>query len=340
MSTTAKILIFLATILALGGMGVIIYNQVNISKQQQAIQDQVIQQKALVDGLVQSANSYTTKADLNNFIQQNTDALKAIQDNLSSLGATITAANVVTANSQGQVATNVVSTSTTPSGNKPAAPTVVSCPNGGSVTCPTTDPFGYQTNIQTLALNEKFSTLAVPIGSVSFNASQQAPWSVNIQPRQYNVTSVIGTDENERVYVDNKFTVKVADKTYTVPITTAQTEQVYPTAKLSWWNPGLYGGADGGLSLNRFPAVQGEFAPSINFGFITYGKYKTSPDWSFAQVGASYGTVSKRVMVAVTPVAYNLHNVLPILHNTYVGPAIHFSTDGAIYGTMGLRLGF
>ena len=45
-------------------MGFIIYSQISISKQQQAIQDQVIQQKTLIDGIVQSANTYTTKADL------------------------------------------------------------------------------------------------------------------------------------------------------------------------------------------------------------------------------------------------------------------------------------
>jgi hypothetical protein len=340
MSTTGKILIFIGMILTLGAMGFIIYNQINISKQQTAIQNQVIQQKTLIDGLVQSANTYTTKADLDNFISQNTNSLKAIQDNLAALGASLTAANVVTANSQGQVATNVASTSTTPSGTKPATTVTVACPSGGSVSCPTSDPFGYLSNLQTLALNENFATLQVPVGSVSFSAWQANPWSVNLLPRQYNVTSVIGTDENQRVYVDNQFTVKTNNKTYTIPITTAQTQQVYPTAKLSWWNPEVFGGADVGLSLNKFPSINGEFAPSVNFGFVTYGKYKTSPDWSFGQVGASYGVVSKRVMVDVTPVAYNLHTVLPFLHNTYVGPSLHVSTDGSIYGAVGLRVGF
>ena len=340
MSTTAKVLIFIATILALGGMGFIIYNQINLSKQQQAIQDQIIQQKTLVDGIVQSSNQYTTKADLDAFIQSNTNNLKAIQDNLASLGASITAANVVTVNSQSQVATNQPSSGTGPSNPNPTKPTVVPCPSGGSVTCPTNDPYGYQTTAQTYTLNEDFATLKVPFGTVSFSAWQQNPWGVNVSPRKYNVTSVIGTDENERVYVDNQFTVEVADKTYVLPITTAKTQQTYPTPKFSWWNPEIYGGLDGGLSLNRFPSVQGEFIPSIDFGFMTYGKYKTSPDWSFAQVGVGYAAVSKRVTVDVTPVAYNLHSILPVLHNTYVAPALHISTDGSIYGTFGLRLGF
>src|SRR5713226_5052977 len=159
MSITVKVLIFVGTTLILGMMGVIIYNQVNISKQQQAIQQQVVQQRALVDGLVQSANSYTTKKDLDNFIQQNTNDLKAIQSNLNSLGASITAANTVIANSKGQVADNLPSTGTGTTNPDTTNSTSVSCPNGGSVNCPSTDPFGYQHTQQKFALDEQFSTV-------------------------------------------------------------------------------------------------------------------------------------------------------------------------------------
>src|ERR1700687_1824980 len=172
MSLSTKILVWLGVIVAIGALTFIIYNQINISKQQQAIQQQVLQQVALVNGLVQSANQYTTKEDLNKFIQQNTDDLKAIQNNLASLGAHITAANVVTANSQSQVATNLPSTSTGTTNPNSSTATVVNCPNGGTVTCPNADPFGYQNAQQTFAINEDFGspTLKVPFGSVSFSA--------------------------------------------------------------------------------------------------------------------------------------------------------------------------
>jgi hypothetical protein len=338
MSVTAKILIFVAVIAILGGMGLIIYNQNNIAKQQQAIQEQVIQQKTLIDGLVQSSNQYTTKDDLNKFIQQNTNDLKAIQDNLASLGATITAANVVTANSQGQVASNIPSTGTKPSGNKPT-PVEVPCPNGGTVTCPTSDPYGYQTNQQTLTLNEDFTNLKVPFGDVSFSAWLQKPWSIDIKPRQYNVISVIGTDENQRIYVDNKFTVEVADKTYVLPITTAKTEQVYPTAKFNFWNPRLLLGVDGGVNLTH---VQGEFSPNVSLGIMSYGQYKTTPDWSVLEVGAAYQSVNKKPAVVITPLAYNVGKKLfsPLMNNTYVAPSIMLGVDGSWTVGAGLRVGF
>jgi hypothetical protein len=340
MSVLVKVLIFAGAILAFGALGLIIYNQINISKQQTAIQQQVIQQKTLVDGLVQSSNRYTTTADLNSFIQQNTNDLKAIQANLSSLGAKISAANVVTSNSNGQSSINLPSTNTGGTTNpNPVVGTTVNCPSGGSVTCPVNDPYGYQQKQQTLAVNETFGSLVVPFSNVSFSAWQQAPWAVSTYPRQYSVASVIGTDTNQRIYVDNKFTVTVNGKNYNLPIN-AQTQQVYPSAKLNWWAPQLFLSVDGGLSLNKFPAIQGELTPSLNFAFINYGKYKYQSDWSFAQIGAGYGTVSHKVMFNITPVAYNLGNVLPLIHNTFIAPSIQLDTSGTVYGMLGLRLGF
>jgi len=339
MSLSTKILIWIGVLVTAGALTFIIYNQVNISKQQAAIQQQVIQQKALVDGLVQSANQYTTKSDLQAFIQQNTGDLKAIQDNLASLGAQLTAANVVTADSNGQKSTNIASTSTGGSTNpNPTIPVVETCPNGGTVTCPSTDPFGYDHTQQNFALDEDFSTIKVPVGTVSFSAWQQNPWSVNVAPREYKVTNVVGTDENQRIYVDNKFTITENGKTYNVPIKTDQTKQVYPSPKFYWWNPQLVAGIDGGMSLTRFPQVQGEVAPSLNLGIMSWGKYKTQPDLSVLQVGAAYETVSKRAGLVITPVALNLGTILPVVHNTYVAPSIHINTDGTVYGDFGLRL--
>jgi hypothetical protein len=340
MTLVEKILLWVGILATFGALSVVIYNQVNNAKQQAAIQQQLLQQKTLVDGLVQSSNQYTTKDDLNNFIQQNTGALKTIQDNLASLGAQLTAGNVVTVNSTGQSGNNLPSSGTGSNNPNPVAPVVENCPGGGTVMCPNTDLFGYQKTQQNFTLNEDFGNLQVPFGQVGFSAWQQNPWNITVQPREYRVTNVIGTDENERIYVDNQFVIKEGDKTYTVPITTDATQQVYPSPKFYWWNPQLVGGADVGLSLNRFPAVQGEFAPSVSLGIMSYGKYKTSPDFSVLQVGVAYESVTKHAGVVVTPIAVNLSNILPVVHNTYVAPSVHISTDGTVYGDVGLRLQF
>ena len=341
MTLVEKILLWVGIIATVGALSFVIYNQVNNAKQQAAIQQQLIQQKALVDGLVQSSNQYTTKTDLQNFIQQNTGALNAIQQNLNSLGAQLTGANVVTVDSTGQSGNNLPSTNTGGSTNpNPVTPVTESCPNGGTVTCPNPDPYGYQTNQQNFALNEEFGTLKVPFGTVGFSAWQPAPWSINITPREYRVTNVIGTDENQRIYVDNQFVIKEGNQTYTVPITTDATQQVYPSPKWYWWNPQIVGGLDAGMSLTRFPQVQGEFAPSVSFGVMSYGKYKNQPDFSVLQVGAAYESVTKRAGLVITPVAWNLGSVVPLIHNTYIAPSVHISSDGTVYGDVGLRLQF
>jgi hypothetical protein len=340
MSVLVKVLIFAGAILAFGALGLIIYNQINISKQQTAIQQQVIQQKTLVDGLVQSSNRYTTTADLNSFIQQNTNDLKAIQANLSSLGAKISGANVVTVNSSGQTATNIGSTSTGGTTNpNPATSTTVVCPNGGSVNCPINDPYGYQQKQQTLAVNETFGSLVVPFSNVSFSAWQQAPWSVSTYPRQYSVTSVIAKDANERVYVDNAFKVTVNNKTYNLPITTAVTEQTTPPVTFSFWNPRLILGVDGALNLT---SGKGEFAPNVSLGIMSLGQFKTTPDWSFLEIGAAYQTVNKTPAVMLTPVAYNIGKKLfsPLMNNTYIGPSVMLSTNGSWSIGGGLKVGF
>ena len=311
----------------------------NIAKQQDAISHQVLEQKTLIDGIVQSANQYTTKDDLNKFIQQHTSDLKAIQDNLTSLGAQITAANVIVSDSQGQTVNNLPSSGTGITNPHPSPPTIVNCPGGGTISCPNSDPFGYQQNQQTLALNEDFNHLQVPLGNVSFSAWEQKPWSINILSREYQIANVIGTDENQRIYVDNKFSVKVGDKIYNLPIASAQTQQIFPSPKWSFFNPQLFIGLDGGIGLTNLPKIQGEFAPNINIGIISYGKYRTQPDLSLLQIGAAYESISKRAALVITPVALNLGTVIPLIHNTYIGPSVHISTDGNVYGELGLRLG-
>jgi hypothetical protein len=332
MSLSTKILIWIGAVLLIGTLGFIIFKQIENSNRQLAIQTQLVAQQQLIDGIVRSSNQWTTKEDLNKFITDNNVNLKAIQEDLSKLNATVTAANSVVANSNGQVATNVPSTNTGPKNPNPVVPG--KCPDG--TVCPNVDPFGYQQSEQDLALNEDFGTLKVPVGKVGFSAWQKDPWSIDIKPREYNVTNVVGTDPNQRLYFENKFTVKVDGKEYDVPIKTATTKQIYPTASWSWFNPRLYMGVDGAVGLTP---VKGEFTPNLNVQIMSYGQYKTQPDFSILQVGAGYGTVSQRPQLVITPVAYNVGKHIPLMNNTYIGPSLSVGTDGNVFIGGGIRVG-
>lgn len=330
-----KILIAIGTVLTIGALGLIIYNQEQHKTQLAQIQSQIVAQQQLVDGIVRSQSQYATSADLAKFASDNNINLKAIQDNLKSLNSSLAAINVIQADSTAQTTTNQTSTGTGPKNPTPP-PTTVACTNG---VCPNSDPFGYQKAEQQLALNEDFGTLKVPFGTVGFSAWQTAPWNTTILAREYNVDTVVGTDVNERQTFYNKFTVNVGGKTYDIPIKNATTKQQVPTATWSWWNPRILMGLDGGVNINH---VKGEFTPSISLGIMSYGQYKTTPDFSILEVGVGYGAVNKTGELVITPVAYNIGKKFfsPLMNNTYIGPSLQIGTDGSFGVGAGIRVGF
>jgi|ERR1035437_1298539 hypothetical protein len=323
MSISTKILIILGAILTIGALSFIIYKQNEISTRQTAIENQVVAQKELMDGIVRSSNTYATSADIEKFITANNVNLKAIKDDLSRLNASVTAVNAIIVSSSGQHQVNVPNTSTGPTNPNPVDPK-------------NPDPYGYQTHQENLDLAENFGGTEVPIGNVGFSAWQKAPWTINVLPRDYHVTTVIGTDENQRTYVYNKFGVKVGDKEYDVKIAKAETKQEYPTAKFSWFNPRLMIGSDVGVNINQ---VKGEFAPSLNIGIMSYGQFLKQPDWSIIQVGVGAGLVSQKPQFSITPFAYNVGKNIPLMNNMYIGPSLHVNTAGDISVMGGIRVG-
>jgi len=318
-----KILIALGVIVTLGALGFIIYRQEQISQRQLAIETGMVSQKQLLDGIVRSQATWTTKEDLEKLAKANDINLQTIKDDLAKLHADVTSINIAVTTSNGQHGTNI-----------PTKPGPVVNPNPIDPSNP--DPYGYMKQQQTLALNEDFGTVKVPIGSVGFSAWQKEPWNYDIKAREYKSSTVVGVDENQRQYYYNKFTVKVDDKEYTLPIKSATTEQIYPEAKFSWWNPRLYLGVDGEVGLSP---VKGEVAPSVGLQVMSYGRYKNQPDFSILQVGVGYGINSQRPQVSVMPFSYNVGKPVPLINNTYVGPVISVGTDANVYVGGGIRVG-
>lgn len=323
MKLSTKILITLGVIFTLGLLGVIVYQQFELRHQQDAIQQQVVLQKQLSDQLMRSQSQYATTKDIEKFIKDNNLSLKDIKDDLGKLHAEVSSVNQVVVKSNGVVAENVGSTGT-------------GKPNPTPVTSP--DPFGYMKTEQKLSLIEPFGNVQVPIGSVGFSAWQDKPWSINVLPREYVLNTVVGLDENQRQYYYNKIVVKVDGKTYSLPITQAQTQQVYPKATFSLWNPRLFLGMDGGINVT---SLRGEFVPNIDLGIMSYGRYKNNPDFSILEVGAGYGMVSKNVQFILTPFTYNVgkHIPLGLMNNTYLGPSVAVTPNGDFSIMAGLRVG-
>lgn len=331
MSTWVKILLAVFGVLMVSAIGFIIYQQHEMSVLQQQMNTSVVAQKQLIDSITRSSSQYVSKADLDAFAAANGVSMAALQSDLKTLNATISGVNTIAVNSGGVHQTGVGSTSTTPTTNPLLAN--VLC-DGKEMSCP--DPYGYQTNMQNLILNEPFGTTQVPIGTVGFSASQKNPWTINTYPRTYNITNILSTDQNGKQYVYNKFSINANNKDYAVNITNSKFEQQLPAASLSWFNPRLIIGADAGYDITK---IRGEFTPNISVGFISYGQTKAQPSWSFAEVGVGYGTVGKTLDIQIAPAQYNLGQHLTFIRNTYVGPVVGIGINGDFSVGAGLRVG-
>src|ERR1700722_670580 len=337
MTLGSKIILILATIAGLCAVGFIIYQQHEMSTMQQQINASVVAQKTLLDNITRSSAQYATKQDLDAFAQQNNVNLAAIQKDVDSLNATITGMNQIVANSSGENLNNLPSTNTTPNPTPPTT-TTVNC-NGQQIPCPSADPYGYQKNEQNLQLNEQFAQVQVPVGTASFSAWQQNPWSVNLYPRTYDVTNVLATDQNGQQYVYNQFSISTNGKSYTVPITTAKFVQQYPTPSFSFWNPRLFLTAGGGVDVT---AIKGSANVGATLGIMSYGQTKTLPSLSILQVGVVYETGTQRAAAIINPINFNLGCILPkgLIDSTYVGPSLQIDAGGNFIAGGNLSVGF
>lgn len=324
MSKLNKILLTLGGIIIVGLLGFIVYQQIELKNKQLTIETQVVQQKELVDNIMRSQSSYASRDDINRFIANNGVNLKAVQNDLSKLQASVNSVNAVVIQSNGQHATDLPTTQGAAN------------PDPHPIDPNNPDPYGYLSHQQNLQLNESFDNVQVPLGQVNFSAWKEKPWGLDLLPRQYNLVNVIGLDENQRSYVYNKFSVQVDGKTYDLKIQSAQTQQVYPESKFSWWNPRLFLGVDAGVSLTPF---QPALTPSLDLGIMSYGRYLNQPDWVFLSAGLGYNIIDHNLQLLITPATYNIGKDLPLINNTYIGPSLGLETNGNISVMLGVKVG-
>jgi len=329
MSLSSKILILIGFLALIAVGGIVVYKQFEISARQDAIEKQMVAQKDLGDGITRALAQYATKQDIDNMAKDNNVNLKLIKDDLDKLNASLTAINIVSVTSKRQTGTDVPSTGVTPGESPP--PVAATYP----------DPHGYQQNLQTLRLDEKFSETNVPFGDVGFSAWKDKPWSFDIKQREYKLVTVLGTDDNQRQYAYNKFSINVDGKDHEVKIASSTFKQEYPDPKFSWWNPRLFLTAGGSLSLTQMP-VQGSANAGVTLGVMSYGRYKTNPAISGLHLGVVYETGSQKPAAIINPINFNIGGVLPkgLANNTYLGPSVQVDLAGNVLVGGNMSMGF
>lgn len=335
MPLSTKIVAIISAICFLILGGFIVYKEHESAAQLKAMTEQMTSQKQLADNITRSMANFVTKDNMDSFAKDNGVKLDTIRKDLATLGSSLTAMNKVAIDSSGEKATNLPSTSTTPNTTATTTPPTVTC-DGKQVPCPNTDPYGYSKNIQNLHLDEEFANNDnVPIGDVSFDASNAKPWSVNILPREYSSITTLGVDEDQKYTAYNNFSINVGGKKYPINVTNAQLLQQYPSSHFTFW-PRLFLGLDGGVTV---VPLQPEMTPNLSLGVIGYGKYRTQPDLSILQVGVGYGVVSKNFQFTLMPISYNLGKNIPLMSNFYVGPSVSMDIQGHFTAGIGLRVG-
>lgn len=304
----------------------IIKKQNDILKRQADIEKSVVEQKQIEDNIIRSQAKYAVKEDLESFAKKLDLNLDAIKNDMKTLNASIIGINNSTVSTKGLDIKNIPSTSTIPKPEDPKNPDAK-----------IEDKYGYLRNAQVLKFEEPFSGINVPIGTVTFSAWEKNPWALNLLPRDYSMTTVIGTDEEGRHYTYNKMSITTDGKTYPINITKSNFIEQYPESKFFSWNPRLALGFDSGFNLG---ATKASMMPGLHVSFMSYGKTKNSSDWMFLQTGIGYDFIAERPAFILTPAAYNFGKQLnPLLQNTYIAPSISLNTAGDFVLGVGLRVG-
>lgn len=323
------IVIGMFALLAIVAVAIIIKLQYDANARQDAMNKSLVEMKQLTDGIVRSQSKYVDKEDLEAFGKDIN--LDAIRDDLEELDAKIVGISIFLAQSTGYHGTNLPSSNQDPKDDPddPTQPTPENiCEDPMSSWCLMPHSVTYMENAQIQELKEPFANGEVPIGDVTFKAWKKNPWDVNIHPRNYKVSSVLGQDRDGRHYLHHKFEIESQGETHEVQINDAEFVEQYPESQWEWWNPKVAIGVAAGVAIPTDGShVTGSVTPGLYFSPFSYGKTKIKPDWIFAQIGVGYDVINETAQFSLSPAMYNLGAESTIIHNTFVGPTISVDTD-------------
>jgi hypothetical protein len=325
--------------LILSILAFIIKIQYDTIQKLKTIETSVVEAKNLGNNLMRAQGSYVNKSDLERMIKERDVNLDAIKKDLAKMGASVDDLLTIDAESIGQDQEHIPSSGSqalNPNNEKPIVPDKVKCPDGTSVTCPNPDKYNYLTRTLILNFDENFDKQKIPLGTVKFTGADKDPWSLKIYPRKYDVTTVLGQDEEGRHYAYSKFSITANGKTETIPIKSTLKQEV-PSSSFRL-DPRIYLSVDSGITTSG-KDIKGEVLPGIMVSFLSYGKTKTDPDWTFLDVGVGYATQRQTVGFVFAPVNYNVGHHLPGMRNLHLGPAVSVDTGGNFGLYLGARVG-
>lgn len=186
----------------------------------------------------------------------------------------------------------------------------------------------------TFQLNEKFSTISVPMA----NIKSTSPATIETIERKYHLHQTISITAKDEIITHNKLVIIANNKEHVIPIQ-ATTNFTKPSPKLML-KPSFHFGASASISPMAIAGAElssnaFSVSPGIHIAILQYGASERQPEALIVKTGISYNLITRRPQLEIIPVSFR---ILPkVLPNTYVGPSI--STDIRKNMYVGLSVG-
>lgn len=304
-SFSAKDIVYILIIIALGVLGWKVYRDLKAQ-----VQESQVAFRQLSDELARAQNELATKAELNQMAQDMDMDLDAIKRDLAKLGADINAVGETVASIEGSVHEDQGSDDT--QGHDPGEQ---------PENCKLCDVHGYtaETQIKNIQLGE------MPYGKVSFDASENKPWTLQYDDIDVNVKTVVGKQDKENglmifyhtITTTNKSRPDLADKEYKLKITSSEFKQTLDkTKEWYWWAPKVDLQVDGLLLLEG--PTKGRFGASLGLSAMGYGYTGNRLDWRILRVGVGLHS-NEQPYLSMEPVKYNIGKHIPLIDDLWIG---------------------
>lgn len=286
------------------------------------LQEQIIKQKELSDLIMRSSNQYVSSKDLEQFAKDNSINFNNLKEDIKKLNTAIQSVQVVTVTTREIIKIEQPSTSTGAENKDPIPEDLKKL-----------DVYGYWQTQQKFKINEEFKNGSVPFGEVGFSAWQKNPWDINIPKRNYKISTVITSTEDNRQITYNKMSIDVGGKQYDIPIDSSEVKQVLPEKRFRY-EPNLYLSLSSGYNTSS----NIDNTASMGLSFINYGNGLTK-DLVFANLGFVKSLNNFNYGITLKPVMYNVRKNINFLQNTYIAPDLSFMNDKSFFVGLSLSVG-
>ncbi len=325
---TAAIIGGIFILLSLIPSGILFYqNQKLKSQVAQYAGDLNIGYKALTKSLQRSETKLTENtADLTLFAKENGVSIKAIRNDLDSIGGRLEAVSSTEAKTSTVVHNYYPSDSNTPSDVD-----VPICENDGRPI----DIHSYTKRVETRELHD---SNGMRVADISFAAAEKNPWNSKIYGIRYKILNTIGRGPNDQIILHTELTSENPEvqpgQVFRIEGVESRLLQIPALpSEFDFWDPALY--LIGQLGANVYGDISLLASISLGFSIWSYGD-----DWRFLGISAGYDATGNAFRASIIPVMYNIGSPIPLLSNLFLGLdiGINHRADVSVGLVIGTRL--